>query len=265
MELNKLVEHMNASLYRVRGVYQYNIPAGGQGTQRAAPYPGFIFPLSGCAEYRFNDTPYLVCAGTVVHGLANALMHKRVVGEEPWKFISVLYEVYDEPPGLKLAKTHFDLTTGQSLCLNQLLYQLSAASKCPGPIAAFQVEALFRQVLEEVFLCVRSQTQFGAGQLFETVSSYIHAHYKEPLSVGSLAQLGGVNENRLFYVFQKYAGMGPGDYLKTYRLNRARELLVTSDLPVHLIAEQVGYSDPLYFSRIFKRHFDLSPSKFRRE
>lgn len=106
IELNQLVKHLSATLFQVRVVFRYNIVAGNKGEQKAAPYPGFIFPLSGCAEYQFNNTPYLVTTGTIVHGLAGAAMRKRVVGEQNWEFISILYETYNEP-GIKTGKITF--------------------------------------------------------------------------------------------------------------------------------------------------------------
>lgn len=263
LDLNKLIDHYAATLFHVRGVYRYSIAPGSHGQQKTGPYPGFIFPLVGSAEYHFNDNPYLVGFGIVAHGPANSTMRKRVVGDQSWEFVSVLYEAYAEPPGIKLAKTHFSLSMGQSSCLHDLLHQLHDTSSRPGGLSIFQVDTLFRRVLEETFLCARNQTRYGAQELFEAVSEYIHAHYRDALTVSSLAHQNGVNENRLFYVFQKYAGMGPGDYIRTYRLNRARDLLVTSTLPVGMIAEQTGYPDALYFSRIFKKHFGLSPNKFR--
>lgn len=111
---------------------------------------------------------------------------------------------------------------------------------------------------------VKEQVKCDAGELFEVITDYIHGHYMQDLSVSELAQYGGVNENRLFYVFQKYCGMGAGDYLRAFRLNRAREMLVTSDTPVFVIAEQVGYTNALYFSRIFKQYFGTAPSRYRK-
>ncbi|PWJ51845.1 helix-turn-helix transcriptional regulator [Faecalicatena contorta] len=265
MELNNIVRHYATTLFQLRGVYRYHISAENYGIQKTAPYPGFIFPLSGCAEYQFNGTPYLIRPGTVVHGLASSTMRKRVVGKQDWEYISVLYETYKEPPGIQLAKTHFSLSPGQSPRLYDLLHQLYAVFSLPGSLSAFQAETLFRGVLEETFLCARQQTKHGAQELFESVSEYIHTHYMDELTVSLLAQQNGVNENRLFYVFQKYAGMGPGDYLRSYRLNRAKDLLVTSSIPIGIIAAQTGYPDALYFSRIFKKHFGVSPSKFREE
>jgi YesN/AraC family two-component response regulator len=265
MELNTIVDHFASTFFKVQGVYRYKIPAGSKGIQKTAPYPGFIFPLSGCAEYQFNDSPYFIKPGVVVHGSADTAIRKRVIGDEDWEFVSVLYETCGESPLMKLKNTHFSLTVGQSPQLYDMLHHLYATSNRPGGLAALQTETLFRRALVETFLCVRNQTKYGAQELFESVSEYIHTHYMDGLTVSSLARQNGVNENRLFYVFQKYAGMGPADYLRTYRMNRARELLVTTSIPIGTIGEQAGYPDALYFSRIFKRHFGVPPSKFREE
>lgn len=264
MDLNDLVEHYAVALFHVRGVYRYGIPAGSHGRQKTGPYPGFIFPLAGSAEYRFDDTPYLVNAETVIHGPADLMMDKRVIGDRSWEYVSVLYETYSDPAGVELEKAHFSLSIGQSSCLHDLLHQLHGVSRRSGGLSVFQVDTLFRRVLEETFLCAGNQTRYGARELFESVSAYIHAHYGDVLTVSALASQNNVNENRLFYVFQKYAGMGPGDYIRAYRLNRARDLLVTSSLPVGEIAMRTGYQDALHFSRIFKKYFGLSPSKFRK-
>jgi AraC-like DNA-binding protein len=265
IDTNELIEHMAATPFRVRRVYHYNIPAGTRATHKAAPFPGFIFPISGCAQFHMNGAPYLISPGTILHGLADSVMQKRVVGDNKWEYIAVLYETYAEPSKIELAKTHFDLNVGQSPLLYDMLHQLHSVSTRPGGLPAFQVETLFRRVLEEAFICARNQTKYGAQELFEVVSEYIHAHYMDSISVSMLAEQNCVNENRLFYVFQKYAGMGPGDYLRAYRLNRAKELLATSSAPIGSIAAQTGYPDALYFSRIFKKHVGVSPSQFRDE
>ncbi|MEY8355197.1 AraC family transcriptional regulator [Lachnospiraceae bacterium 54-53] len=263
IELNQLVAHLAGSLFRVKGVYRYAIAPGQTGKQKSAPYPGFIFPVSGRAQYQFNGTPYLAYLGNVLHGGANMYMDKRVIGKNRWEFISVLYEVVEEPEDLRLSDTHFELEVGQNIRLPELLFRLWDVYNKPGALPAFQVEVLFRRILEEVIFLCQNRTSNGARILFENAADFIHGHYMEPINIQDLAGRNGVNTNRLFYVFQKYAGMGPADYLIGYRLNRAKELLVTTDLPVGEIAESVGYADALYFSRVFKKRFGVSPSMIR--
>lgn len=263
-ELNELVERFTNISIRVEGVYNYKIDPGTAGWQKAAPFPGFIFPLRGKAQYRFDGTPYTASIGRVVHGGASMGLDKQVLGDTKWEYISVLYDIRtSETKGICLPEVHFELTPGNSPRLQELLGRLYRTFNQPGSIPAFQAENLFRCVLEEVFVCARNQTNHGAQVLFEQVSSYIQDHFMDSLTVHGLAEQNEVTENRLFYVFSKYAGMGPGDYLIACRLNRAKELLTTIGAPVSEVAKSIGYSDPLYFSRSFRKRFKMSPSEFR--
>lgn len=264
IELNKLVETFTKTSFCVQGVYHYKVEPGTAGWQKSAPFPGFIFPLGGKAQYHFDGTPYLAGIGKVIHGGASMNLDKHVVGNAKWEYISVLYDILSpEVKGIGLPAVHFELITGQSPRMTELLWRLWRAFNQPGAIPAFQTETLFRCVLEEVFVCAQNQRNDDAHVLFEQVSSYIQDHYMDMLTVQGLSEQNGVNENRLYYVFRKYAGMGPGDYMMAYRLNRAKELLITSDAPVGEVAKSVGYSDALHFSRIFKKRFGISPSGLR--
>lgn len=263
IELNRLINTFTEVPFKVLNVHHYIIEPGSSGLQRTSPYPGFMFPLSGRAEFSFNGTPYTAYSGNIIHAGGNMSLGKRVLGNEKWEQIVVIYDLPPEHNGLDLANMHFELKTGKSPRLTALLWKTWRAYNRPGILSSFRCELLFRSVLEEVFVCINKPQYDDAKVLFESVSSYIHEHYMDPLTVSGLAEQNGVNENRLFYVFSKYAGIGPGDYLTAYRLNLAKELLITSDCPVGEVASRVGYSDPLYFSRIFRKRFSLSPSGIR--
>lgn len=266
VELSQLVEHFASASFQVQGVYHYRIAPKQSGCISTAPFPGFIFPLSGRARFVFEGIPYLAGVGNVVHGGANMRLDKVVLGDTPWEYILVLYQVRKpEPEGLDLESAHFQLETGESPRLAELLRRLGRKSSQPGPLPAFQTENLFRCVLEEVFICNRNQTAGSDRMLFRQVTEYLHQYYMDPLTIRGLAQLHNVNENRLFYVFNKYARMGPGDYLMLHRLSLARELLVTGEGSIADVAGSVGYVDPYHFSKVFKNRYGLPPSQFRRQ
>lgn len=265
VDLNHLITHFSNSLFQVKGIYHYTFEPGTSGRERTSPYPGFIFPLSGKAQYHFNGVPYHAYPGNVVLGGADMCLDKRVIGNAKWEYICVLYQIFNpEQEELHLSELHTELVVGHSPRLTELLYRLARISSLPGGLPAFQKEMLFRCILEEVFVCARNQAEKGEGLLFEQVSSYIHEHYMEALTIHELARQNGVNENQLYYLFQKNAGMGAGQYLTTYRLNRAREMLITGHSSVKEIAAGVGYPDALYFSRSFRKRFGCSPSDFRK-
>lgn len=264
LELDQFVKHYSNVSLRVQGVYHYTIEPGSSGSQKTAPFRGFIFPISGRAQYSFDGTVYTTDSRKIIHGAPDMIMDKLVLGSNRWEYISVFYDIEghrSEP--VFLPDTHFELTIGHSPRLTELLWRLRRTFAEPGSLSNFQSEVLFRCILEEMFISAASQTNDGGHILFKRIRSYIHNYYMDGLTVGGLAEQNGVNVNRLFYVFRRYAGMGPGDYLLQYRLNRAKELLITGDAMISDVARSVGYEDPLYFSRIFKKQFGITPSGFR--
>jgi two-component system response regulator YesN len=63
--------------------------------------------------------------------------------------------------------------------------------------------------------------------------------------------------------FKRHLDRSVVDYLIDYRMERAKELLTTSDLMTYEIAEATGYPDAQYFSTVFKRHIGITPTEFR--
>ncbi|WP_164997214.1 AraC family transcriptional regulator [Clostridium minihomine] len=264
LDMNTLAEHFAHTAFRVELVHRFVREPGMYYSSQSDPCPGFVFPLSGKAEFVFDGTPYLLAPGNVVHGGANLQLSRRVVGKENWEYLLVLYSICgSEPKDFSLLSSHFELQTGQSPRLMELLERLWQISSRPGGIYAFRTEMLFRCVLDELFRSVHRSNSNETQVLFDQIIAYIHENYMDPLSVGALAKHYQVNENRLSYLFQKYSGMGPGNYLIAYRLNRAKELLLNFSLTVSVVAKSVGYTDPYHFSRAFKKQFGISPSEFR--
>jgi AraC-like DNA-binding protein len=265
-EWNQLIECFTTSSFHVQGVYRYHIAAGKQGKQSTAPYPGFIFPLGGKAQFDFNGTSYRAETQKVIHGGADMKLDKKVIGNTELQYISVLYDIkQNSTDSIYLPDVHFELEYGQSLRLKGLMNQLWKVSHMPGAIPAFQKETFFRCMLEEMFLCVENQARDSDKGVFSKISAYIQDNYADEIPISELAERYEMNTNRLYYIFYKYAGMGPGDYLIAYRLNRAKELLLTTDSAIHKISNEVGYCDPLYFSRSFKKHFGFPPSEMRKK
>lgn len=264
MDVNKLAEHFARTSFCVEGVYHYICEPGWTGCQKTMPYPGFIFQLNGEVELIFNGTPYLLTKDKVVHGGADMSLNMTVTGTTNWEYFLVLYKVKDRETGdIRLPEVHFELEPGQSPRLTELLWNLWRNHNQPGAIFEFQTEMLFRCVLGEIFVCSTKRASLETQELFQQISQYIQEHYMDSFTMQRLAEQHGISKNRLAYLFYKYAGMGPGDYLMQYRLNRAKELLLLDASPLRTIAQATGFNDPFYFSRAFKKRYGIPPSEFR--
>lgn len=87
----------------------------------------------------------------------------------------------------------------------------------------------------------------------------------EPHTVESLADVAGVSRSVLADRFTRVYGAGPIDLLRSIRLQKAAELLATSDVPVKRVSEMIGYSSRSYFSKAFEDKYGVRPQGFRRE
>ena len=67
------------------------------------------------------------------------------------------------------------------------------------------------------------------------------------------------------HAFKKHTGLPPHQYLLQLRIHRARELLCGTDLTVRQIAASLGFEDPYYFSRAFRKMTGRSPNRWRAE
>lgn len=112
--------------------------------------------------------------------------------------------------------------------------------------------------------------RFGNGRAsdphcesFLRITSYIQEHLHQPLSIRTVARACGHSEKSINRLMKKYAQCSFVQYLTTARIDRAKSLLMHApQMLLKDVAEQVGYSDPLYFSRVFRRVTGLSPSTY---
>lgn len=93
--------------------------------------------------------------------------------------------------------------------------------------------------------------------------NYLNDRLDGSVRVPDLARLVGVSTTHLTSLFRRATGGGVLAHHTALRMARARQLLDTTDATIAEVAQDVGYDDPFYFSRHFRRHHGMSPSAFR--
>jgi signal transduction histidine kinase/AraC-like DNA-binding protein/ABC-type sugar transport system substrate-binding protein len=93
--------------------------------------------------------------------------------------------------------------------------------------------------------------------------AYMQAHHQQRLSRQEIADSLGVSQNYLSEIFQQELGLTPWDYLNRYRIAQARAMLRQGGRSVTEIAGSVGFSDPSYFGRVFRRIVGCTPQQYR--
>jgi len=109
-----------------------------------------------------------------------------------------------------------------------------------------------------------SYDQPGTRQRITMAMDYMRQHLDQPLSLEQLAAMTHLSRSRLAELFKQQAGYAPIDYFIRLRMQRACQLLDLTQMSIKAIAAAVGYEDPLYFSRVFRKVNQRSPGQYRK-
>lgn len=108
--------------------------------------------------------------------------------------------------------------------------------------------------------------EMGKGnQYVKRAIDYIQGNYHIPIKVTDVADYVCINRSYLYSLFQEALNMSPQQFLSSYRITKAAELLLTSTLSVESIAISCGYNDPFVFTKAFKQLKGMSPTGYRKE
>lgn len=104
-----------------------------------------------------------------------------------------------------------------------------------------------------------------ANDKIKLMMVYIHEHYTEKISVSDIASAGFISVRECFRVFQNCLHVTPAEYLKTYRLQNACQLLAGTSEPVTFIGQACGLGSSSYFGKVFREFTGYTPLEYRRK
>lgn len=144
------------------------------------------------------------------------------------------------------------------------LQLLSLASPTHAP--AWLLERTYEVARQAELLLGENQRQRApsSGTLLDSIVQYVsRAYADEALSLTTTAKELGFSAGYLGDYFKRTAGINFTDYLISVRLEKAKELLQSTTSKAYEVAFACGFSNPHYFSVVFKKHVGMTPSQFR--
>ncbi|MDX9802087.1 MAG: response regulator [Spirochaetia bacterium] len=101
------------------------------------------------------------------------------------------------------------------------------------------------------------------SRYIKKAKKYINSHFSENINLDEICNYAGISKNYFCHLFKQETGLSIWEYLTEYRIEKARELLAGSDMKNYEISYHIGYENPSYFSRIFKKLTGKSPSDYK--
>ncbi|MCL2253672.1 MAG: AraC family transcriptional regulator [Lachnospiraceae bacterium] len=122
---------------------------------------------------------------------------------------------------------------------------------------------LLSSIFDKTIASVKSEADRTNYYVRKAVE-YIQSNYCNPIKITEVADYVGINRSYLYTLFMNAIGISPHQFLATFRITRAAELLHSSSFPIESIALSCGYMDSLVFTKAFKQMKGLSPSVYRK-
>lgn len=247
-------------------------------------FVSMIFVLSGTCTYKINNELYQVKKGDLV--ICNPGVHHIKIlapGEEIMEFHAGFSNIYiknlsknfiiagNACPVISLLKYEQDF---YKCCSEMLLEQEKNEPGCDLVLKS-QMMKLIVIFLKETRCDESSEpgsTFTGSAFSFETydrvnivntIVSFINENYMKEISLDKISKNMYLSPAYISKIFKEETGESPINYLIKTRLSKAEDMIREDRFSIKAIAKSIGYHDVYYFSKLFKKYYGCSPSKFR--
>ncbi|MCS7459524.1 AraC family transcriptional regulator [Paenibacillus doosanensis] len=228
---------------------------------------------SGRGTYTCQGTTYALGPGDSFLIEPGKLISYQADEEEPWFYRWIAFEGPMAAAMLQqigLSSQQPVVHTGRKRSVGVLYHHVQTVFQSRMIHANLKANGYLHLLLAEYAEALqpgqRSSPQLTSSgeHIVQQAIHYLSAQYAEPITIELMAEALGYNRAYLSTLFKRHTGLTPVTFLLRLRTDKARLLLrERPELTVEQIASSVGFHDPLYFSKQFKRIYGLSPTDYR--
>lgn len=230
-----------------------------------------LYIASGKAHFYFHGKEEIVTAGNMVLYRPKEEQRYYYYGVDQTEVYWVHFTGSDVKNILRKYGIKDDMHvihTGTSLEYKRLFSEMIQELKlCKEDYEELLVNYL-RQLLIMLHRLLLSKPRSKSTYLINEMDSavrYFHANYNKPININEYAASHNMSVSWFIRNFKEYTNTTPVQYLLSLRISNAQTLLEMTTCNISEISNIVGYDNPLYFSRLFKKQCGMSPSEFRKQ
>ncbi|SEJ93682.1 AraC-type DNA-binding protein [Propionispira arboris] len=260
LDIKQVINYYRQAVFHVLRV-QRNVVAPGSKYfgAKTPPAYGLLIPLCGRANMHFDKVLYEMEPGKIFHFTPNMQLDKEVIGQEYWDYIVIQYHREDNIPLLQYADSHYESDISFTPHLYDLLLQIYMQCSIPGQFTNQKAQALLANIWVEILPKNLDTDNEKSRLLIQEAIKFIDLHYTKNLTIPAIAENYGLGCKQFTYLFRKFKGISPNQYIISLRIQRAQELLYRHQYSIAEVSHCVGYTDPYYFSRLFKKRTGQTP------
>ncbi|NHN32016.1 AraC family transcriptional regulator [Paenibacillus agricola] len=229
---------------------------------------------SGCGTYTSQGKTYPLRAGDSFLIEPGRLISYAADERDPWRYRWLAFEGGQAARLLEatgLSSQQPIVHTSGKRHIPVIYHQIQAAFQSRLSHAGLKAVGYLHLLLAEYAQALQPKqhndpqlTGSTGEQLAQQALHYLSTQYAEPITIELMAETFGYSRAYLSALFKKHTGLTPATFLLRLRIDKARLLLrERQELTTQQIASSVGFLDPLYFSKQFKRLYGMPPTEYR--
>ncbi len=250
------------------GIFKFHIPEKKAiSTVETTPnVNGIVVPLRGKAVYEIENRRYVLTQGCVLMSGGGLSLNKKVIGDEPFEYILLHYKVKPfTERGQIIEKAHFTLSIDDVAYAEILhvLEQMLLNQKRGDLSSKMRQRSFIWRLVERLLTYGFDESLTSESDKINKSMDFVLENMHSDITVSELADYLDMDVKQFSQIFVKITGITPKKYVIQQKVHHAKSLLMQTSLSVQEVAIRVGYDDPLYFSRIFKKYAGASPSLYK--
>lgn len=227
-----------------------------------------LYTVSGAGTIKVDGKLRQLPTGYAALIDCRAMHEYRTVSKEPWCFHWVHFDSAVMEGYRKMLIEEFDTWRVSEklrfICYFEKIHEVSAEAN------AMLRYALFSDLVSGLLLVLGNSSIVDDGQrsvdsdAVHAACRYIEDNLKSDISIDQLASLVHLSKFYFIRLFKRLMGVSPYQYVQITRINRAKELLISTDFRINEVADAVGFSSAMRFTKFFSDMTGMSPSAFRK-
>lgn len=239
--------------------------------------------LSGRMNYAVDGEVFSLTPGSGIFCGPRHIHANYAQEGEDCEYLCLVFPMEVICPGEEFRRRYFPAFTGadapacfplnpgdpREKAVMDSLIDLIAARDAEDPALGFRMMRQLYAIGEQLFLRLQdlprvqppSDSRFLA---LRDMVGYVQSHYAENLCLEDIAQAGGMGKSNCSLLFRRYLQQTPMGYLCHYRLEKAMDLLRSTDKSITEVALSAGFASQSYFAEVFHRAMGVTPSRYRR-
>ena len=223
--------------------------------ERKIDYYDFTFVLGGSMTYTADGETLVLNKNDAIF-LKPGTVRSRIGGNEPVKFVSFNFTAMPD--------TKLDLDNFLPNCITTDIKKIISAFPQSHLSAYYHSKEKVANFLNFIlFELIDVVSLKSSNRYVLKIAKYIGEHITEKMTLKSISDEIGLTKEYTAHIFKKETQMTLTNYINERKMLLAKELIITNEMSLSDLSAYLGYENYNYFSRLFKRHFDITPMNLK--